>query len=131
MTETNTTSSCCATATSCGASANGMTVTLSDSAATRILALREKQNSPNLMLRVTVMGGGCSGFQYALDFVDVVGQDDVVFEKNGAKLVTDVMSLPFLDKAEIDFEQTMVKSAFKIRNPNAASGCGCGKSFGM
>lgn len=107
------------------------TVSLSDSAAKRILALRSKDNKPNLMLRVTVHGGGCSGFQYALDFVEQKNADDVTFEKNGAVLVIDETSLPFLDGAEIDFEQTMVKSSFKIRNPNAASGCGCGKSFSV
>jgi iron-sulfur cluster insertion protein len=107
------------------------TVQLSDSAATRILALRTKENNPKLMLRVTVLGGGCSGFQYALDFTDTVNEDDVTFEKNGAALVTDTTSLPMLAGSEVDFEQTMVKSAFKIRNPNAASGCGCGKSFGV
>lgn len=107
------------------------TVTLSDSAATRILALREKEQKPNLMLRVIVHGGGCSGFQYALDFTEQKNADDVTFEKNGATLVIDEMSLPMLDGAEVDFEQTMVKSRFKIRNPNAASGCGCGKSFSV
>lgn len=108
-----------------------MNVQLSDTAANRILALRQKQQQPNLMLRVTVLGGGCSGFQYALDFVEAKNADDTVFEKNGAQMVIDETSLPLLDGALIDFEQTMVKSAFKIRNPNAASGCGCGKSFSV
>ncbi len=106
-------------------------VTLSDSAAKRILVLREKGGKPNLMLRVTVLGGGCSGFQYALDFVEQANADDTKFEKNGATMLIDETSLPFLEGAVVDFEQTMVKSAFKIRNPNAASGCGCGKSFSV
>ena len=113
------------------ASAPAYTVALSDSAAKRILALREKDGKPNLMLRVTVLGGGCSGFQYALDFVEQSNADDVKFEKNGATLVVDETSAQFLDGAIVDFEQTMVKSAFKIKNPNAASGCGCGKSFSV
>lgn len=108
-----------------------MNVQLSDTAAARILALREKQQKPELMLRVTVLGGGCSGFQYALDFVEGRNADDTVFEKNGAQMVIDETSLPLLDGAVVDFEQTMVKSAFKIKNPNAASGCGCGKSFSV
>lgn len=108
-----------------------MNVQLSDSAAKRILSLREKDGKPNLMLRVTVLGGGCSGFQYALDFVEQKNPDDVTFDNNGATLVVDQTSLPFLEGSLVDFEQTMVKSAFKIRNPNAASGCGCGKSFSV
>lgn len=111
------------------ARANGMQLHLTDSAAARILALREKEGNSALMLRVTVLGGGCSGFQYQLDVTDTVNEDDVTFEKNGAVLVTDEISLPFINGAEIDFVSDMMKSAFKIRNPNAAAGCGCGKSF--
>lgn len=102
---------------------------LTDSAAQRIVALREKDGNPDLVLRVSVLGGGCSGFQYEIGFDDTVNADDFTFEKNGAMLVTDATSMQFLNNAEIDFEKTMVKSAFKIKNPNAASGCGCGKSF--
>lgn len=108
-----------------------MNITLTESAAKRILALREKEQKPNLMLRVTVHGGGCSGFQYALDFTEQKNPDDLTFEKDGATLVIDPMSLPLMEGAEVDFEQTMVKSRFKIRNPSAASGCGCGKSFSV
>lgn len=111
------------------ARANGMLVHLTDSAAARLLAMREKEGNDKLMLRVTVLGGGCSGFQYQLDVTDDVNEDDVTFEKNGAVLVTDDISLPFINGAEIDFVSDMMKSAFKIRNPNAAAGCGCGKSF--
>jgi len=122
--QTNTTSG-----TTPSARANGMLVHLTDSAAARLLAMREKEGNDKLMLRVTVLGGGCSGFQYQLDVTDDVNEDDVTFEKNGAILVTDDISLPFINGAEIDFVSDMMKSAFKIRNPNAAAGCGCGKSF--
>lgn len=108
-----------------------MTVHLSDSAAQRILQLRELQNNPNLKLRVHIAGGGCSGFQYGIALVDDVADDEVVFENNGAILVTDQTSLPFINGATVDFEKSMIKSAFKIHNPNAASGCGCGKSFAV
>lgn len=118
-----------ASTTTASAGANGMIVHLTDSAAARLLVLREKEGNPRLMLRVTVLGGGCSGFQYQLDVTDTVNEDDVTFEKNGAALVTDEISLPFINGAEIDFVSDMMKSAFKIRNPNAAAGCGCGKSF--
>lgn len=108
-----------------------MHIELTDSAAKRLLLLREKEGNPQLMLRVTVLGGGCSGFQYGLDLDDKAQPGDVTFEKNGAVLVTDETSLPFLNNAEIDYVSDMIKSAFKIRNPNAASGCGCGKSFSV
>jgi iron-sulfur cluster insertion protein len=104
---------------------------LTDSAASRILVLREKEAKPDLMLRVTVLGGGCSGFQYELGFEDTVQADDFTFEKNGATIVTDATSMQFLQDSEIDYVQSMVKSEFKIKNPNAASGCGCGKSFSV
>jgi iron-sulfur cluster insertion protein len=106
-------------------------MTISDSAAKRIAFMREKQANPKLMLRVAVLGGGCSGFQYQLDFDDQINADDVTIEKNGSKVVTDESSLPFLQNALIDYEQTLMGSAFKIKNPNAASGCGCGKSFSV
>lgn len=108
-----------------------MTVHLTDSAAKRILQLREQENNPNLMLRVHIAGGGCSGFQYGIALVDTLGEDEVTFEKDGAVLVTDNTSLPFINGATVDFERSMLKSAFKIHNPNAASGCGCGKSFSV
>jgi iron-sulfur cluster insertion protein len=106
-------------------------MTMSDSAALRILATREKQANPKLMLRVTVLGGGCSGFKYTLDFDDQMNADDVTLEKNGAIVITDESSLPFLQNALVDYEQTLMGSAFKIKNPNAASSCGCGKSFSV
>lgn len=104
-------------------------ITMTDSCAKRILAMREKQGNPKLMLRVTVLGGGCSGFKYTLEFDDQSQPDDVAIEKNGATLVTDETSLPFLANAMVDYEQTLMGSAFKIKNPNASSSCGCGKSF--
>jgi iron-sulfur cluster insertion protein len=106
-----------------------MNMAITARAARRILEMREKENNPGLMLRVTVLGGGCSGFQYDLDWDDKLADDDVTFELDGAAVVTDSTSLPFLNNAEIDYEQAMIKSAFKIRNPNAAASCGCGNSF--
>ncbi|HYD18049.1 MAG TPA: iron-sulfur cluster assembly accessory protein [Patescibacteria group bacterium] len=102
------------------------TMSLTESAQKRLAALREKEGNPALMLRVTVLGGGCSGFQYDLDLDDKMTADDVKF---GDALVTDTMSLQFLNGAVVDYMQSIVKSAFKIRNPNEAAGCGCGKSF--
>jgi iron-sulfur cluster insertion protein len=106
-------------------------ITLDDSAAKRIALMKGKQNNPDLMLRVSVAGGGCSGFQYELGFEDTVLPDDFVFENDGSKIVTDSTSMQFLNGAIVYYEQTMMKAAFKIKNPNAASGCGCGKSFAV
>ncbi len=111
--------------------AGGMTVNLTDSAVARIKQLAQQEGKADLKLRVCINGGGCSGFQYGIALVSEVAEDEVTFEKDGAVLVTDLTSLPFINGATVDFERTMVKSAFKIHNPNAASGCGCGKSFGV
>lgn len=108
-----------------------MNMLISDNAAKRILIMKEKENNPKLMLRVTVLGGGCSGFQYALDLDATLNPDDITFEKNGATVVTDTTSLPFINGAELDFVTSMVKSEFKIHNPNAAASCGCGQSFAV
>jgi iron-sulfur cluster insertion protein len=101
-------------------------MTIEDSAVARVTAMREKQGNPKLMLRVTVLGGGCSGFKYELDFDDKTAADDITFR---GVVVTDESSLSFLQNAQIYYEQSLMGAAFKIKNPNAASGCGCGKSF--
>lgn len=111
--------------------AGDMTVNLTDSAVARIKQLAAQEGKADLKLRVCINGGGCSGFQYGIALVDSVADDEVTFERDGAVLVTDMTSLPFINGATVDFERTMVKSAFKIHNPNAASGCGCGKSFSV
>lgn len=105
---------------------NTENIQISDNAVKYVGIMREKQSNPNLMLRVTVLGGGCSGFKYQLDFDDKKEADDVTFR---GSVVTDEASLPFLENALIDYEQTLMGSSFKIKNPNAASSCGCGKSF--
>lgn len=104
-------------------------MSMTASAAKRLGQLREKEGNPKLMLRVTVLGGGCSGFQYELDLDDKLNADDLTYELDGAVLVTDSTSMQFLGGASVDYVQDMIKSSFKIRNPNEAAGCGCGKSF--
>ncbi|MBU6475137.1 MAG: iron-sulfur cluster assembly accessory protein [Alphaproteobacteria bacterium] len=101
-------------------------MTISDSAVARLTAMRVQQDNPDLLLRVTVLGGGCAGFKYQLDFDDKKEDGDRVFRDT---VVTDADSLPFLQNAEIYFETSLMGAAFKIKNPNAASSCGCGKSF--
>jgi iron-sulfur cluster assembly accessory protein len=82
-------------------------------------------------LRVAVEGGGCSGFQYDIHLEAAPAADDLVLEKDGAKVLIDPVSLPFLADAEIDFTDELIGARFVINNPNAASSCGCGTSFSM
>lgn len=105
-----------------------MTITVDDSAVKRITELRQAQNKPNLMLRVTVEGGGCSGFQYKLELTEEKKEQDSVF---GNVVVTDDISLPFLKDSIVKFENALIGSEFKIENPNAVAGCGCGTSFSV
>lgn len=107
------------------------TLNITPNAARRIAFLADKEGKAGLMLRVTVLGGGCSGFQYEIGFEDTVQSDDFVFGEGSGRVVTDATSMEFVNGAEIDYVQSMVKSEFKIKNPNAASGCGCGKSFSV
>ncbi len=94
-------------------------------------ALIAAEGNPGLMLRLSVSGGGCSGFQYAFTFDDARGEDDVVFECHGVKLVVDTTSLDLLVGAEVDFVEELVGASFQVRNPNATSSCGCGSSFSI
>jgi iron-sulfur cluster assembly accessory protein len=105
-------------------------VTLSASAARRLHQLAEAEGRP-VMLRVAVEGGGCSGFQYLFDLVEQAAPEDVRVERDGAAALVDDVSLPFLAGSEIDFVDELVGAQFKIRNPNAASSCGCGVSFSI
>ena len=82
-------------------------------------------------LRVAVEGGGCSGFQYEIKLEATAASDDLVLEKDGAAVLIDPVSLPFLTDAEIDFADELIGARFVINNPNATSSCGCGTSFSM
>ena len=106
-------------------------VTISAAAAKRLHEIFDAEGRPDLMLRVTVSGGGCSGFQYGFDFAEGENSDDSIFERDGIKVVIDDTSLDYLAGSEIDFVTEMVGSAFQVINPNATSGCGCGASFSM
>lgn len=105
-----------------------MNILVDDSAIKRIEALRAQQKKGLLMLRITVEGGGCSGFQYKLEMTDSISNDDLTFED---VVVTDGVSMPFLDGSTISFKDELIGSEFVIDNPNAASGCGCGASFAV
>jgi iron-sulfur cluster assembly accessory protein len=93
----------------------------------QILA-REPQGS---MLRVSVNGGGCSGFQYAFDIVSERGADDFAIARDGVTVLVDSVSLDFLKGAKIDFVDDLMGQSFRIDNPNATSSCGCGTSFSV
>lgn len=102
---------------------------VSDSAARRVAFLIEHEGNPALMLRLTVSGGGCSGFQYGFAFDATANEDDHVFEKNGVKVVTDDCSLDLLAGSTLDYVEDLIGAAFQIKNPNATASCGCGNSF--
>ncbi|MGH6981974.1 MAG: iron-sulfur cluster insertion protein ErpA [Stellaceae bacterium] len=106
-------------------------VTLTESAVRRVAFLRAQEAAPNAFLRLAVSGGGCSGFQYGFSFDDARQDDDVSFERNGVTLVIDNVSLELLKGAEIDFVEDMMGASFPVRNPNAATSCGCGNSFSV
>ena len=106
------------------------TVTLSEAAAKRIAAIvaadAEKQ-----ALRVSVEGGGCSGFSYKFDLDGQPGGDDIVISRDGATVLIDPMSLIYMAGSEIDFVDNLLGQSFQIKNPNAVASCGCGTSFSV
>jgi len=107
-----------------------MTVELTTSAAARVAAIAAKQAKPPI-LRLSVEGGGCSGFQYRFGLAESVEGDDAVAETDGVRLVVDPVSLDLVSGAAVDYVESLGGSAFRVTNPNAASGCGCGSSFSV
>lgn len=105
-------------------------MTLSESAAKRVAFIADKQGKP-AMLRLSVEGGGCSGFQYRYGLAEGINDDDVVTETDGVKLVVDEISLELVQGGMVDFVESLGGSAFQVTNPNAAAGCGCGSSFSV
>lgn len=106
------------------------TVALTARAAHRIVAIAATERT-SALLRLTVDGGGCSGFQYKFDLVADVTADDLVIDRDGARLLIDPVSLPFLLGSEVDFVDDLMGSSFRVTNPNATSSCGCGTSFAL
>ena len=105
-------------------------VTLSPSAAARVAAIAAKQAKP-ARLRLSVEGGGCSGFQYRFGLAETVEADDAIAEVDGVRLVVDPVSLDLVRGAQVDFIDNLGGAHFAVTNPNAASGCGCGTSFSI
>ena len=106
------------------------TLTLTHAAAERIDLIASNQGRPAI-LRLSVEGGGCSGFQYKFDLADAAEADDSISETGGVKLVVDPVSLELVSGCTVDFVESLGGAAFKVENPNASAGCGCGSSFGI
>lgn len=110
---------------------NGEPLGLTASAARRILKVAESEGNPALGLRISVSGGGCSGFQYSFTLDADETADDVVISRDGARLLVDTMSLEYLRGSELDFVEDLSGAGFRINNPLASSSCGCGNSFSV
>lgn len=107
-----------------------ISIALSAAAAERIKAVAAAEPA-SAGLRVAVQGGGCSGFQYEINLAAAPEANDLVIERDGARLFVDQVSLPFLLGSEVDWVDELIGASFKVRNPNAKSSCGCGVSFSV
>lgn len=114
-----------------GSTAAPTPIVFTDAAATKVNELIQEEDNPDLMLRVFVAGGGCSGFQYGFTFDDSTEEGDSSIENQGVTLVVDPMSVQYLMGAEIDYKEDLQGAQFVIRNPNATTTCGCGSSFSV
>ncbi len=106
-------------------------IALTERAAIKVQSLIDDEGDDSLMLRLSVSGGGCSGFSYGFSLDSETTADDKVFEFHGVKLVIDDMSLDLLGGSEIDYVEDLLASSFRVSNPNASSTCGCGTSFSL
>lgn len=111
------------------ATAHADPLVFTSAAAAKVAALIREEGNPDLMLRVYIQGGGCSGFQYGFTFEETIQEGDTEVVKDGVKLLIDPMSLQYLTGAEIDYTEGLQGAQFVIRNPNATTTCGCGSSF--
>jgi iron-sulfur cluster insertion protein len=114
-----------------GTSAAPTPLVFTNAAAKKVLELIQEEDNPELMLRVFVSGGGCSGFQYGFTFDEKKEEGDSSVENQGVTLVVDPMSVQYLMGAEIDYKEDLQGAQFVIRNPNASTTCGCGSSFSV
>ena len=101
------------------------------SAATKVSSLLTKQGRPQGVLRVAVVGGGCSGLQYKMDLQDAPANRDIVVESSGIKVVVDPKSALYVTGSELDYVDALQEGGFKVKNPNAATSCSCGESFSV
>ena len=106
-------------------------LTITDSAARRIAKIIAGEGRDGLMLRLSVSGGGCSGFRYGFAIDDALTEEDSVFEHGGVKVAVDAASLDLLAGSTLDYVEDLIGAAFQVRNPNATASCGCGSSFAV
>ncbi|HER25864.1 MAG TPA: iron-sulfur cluster insertion protein ErpA [Rhodospirillales bacterium] len=106
-------------------------ISISDNAVTRISALIAAEEKAGMRLRVSVSGGGCSGFQYGFSLDNAKNDDDLLFEKSDVQVIVDEISLDYLKGSELDYVEDLIGSYFAMKNPNATSTCGCGSSFAV
>ncbi|MFT5082957.1 MAG: iron-sulfur cluster insertion protein [Lentisphaeria bacterium] len=104
---------------------------VTEKALAKVRDLIDEEGNEDLKLRVFVTGGGCSGFQYGFAFDEAFAEDDAQINKGGVTVVVDAMSYPYLVGAQLDYEEGLQGSRFKVENPNASSTCGCGSSFSI
>jgi iron-sulfur cluster insertion protein len=114
-----------------GSSSAETMLEFSDSAVRKLKSLQAEEGNPELMLRVSVYGGGCSGFQYTFSLDEEVKPTDKTVQKDGATLIIDQKSYQYLAGSEVDFQEGLEGAMFVVNNPNATSTCGCGASFSI
>ena len=107
-----------------------LNIRLTEAAAARVAQIAARQSKPAI-LRLSVEGGGCAGFSYKFGMAGAPDADDLIAETAGVRLVVDPLSFELLGGAEVDYAETLGGASFQVRNPNAASGCGCGSSFSI
>ncbi len=107
------------------------TITLTERAADKVRELVTEEENAELMLRVFITGGGCSGFQYGFSFDEGAADDDTRIERSGVVVLVDPMSFPYLAGSEVDYTEGLEGSRFIVNNPNATTTCGCGASFSI
>jgi len=109
----------------------GKTFGISASAASRIQTLREERQTPEAGLRVAVRGGGCSGLTYAIEWAEAPRERDKIFERDGVRVFVDPKSYLYLLGSELNYEETLMASGFRLQNPQVKTACGCGESFSI
>lgn len=111
--------------------ADALPVNVTANAAKRIAEIIREEGHAGAMLRISVSGGGCSGFQYGFTLDDQRTDDDLVIERDGVQVLVDSVSVEYMKGSEIDFVEDLIGASFQIRNPNATAKCGCGSSFAI
>ncbi|MEB3754823.1 iron-sulfur cluster insertion protein ErpA [Acinetobacter sp. MD2(2019)] len=110
---------------------NAQALEITDNAAKKVRQLRDSEGNQELMLRVYVTGGGCSGFSYGFNFADSANEDDAAFENGDVKMLVDALSYQYLVGSVVDYIEGLEGSRFIVTNPNATTTCGCGSSFSI